>query len=204
MGSHMWKMNHKESDFDVFVAFAVDTKDLLRGTAKVKSKHKQYDEESGRDEAIHEIGHIVSYRIQGNVNFLWGIHSPMVISEHAFRLKNLKDISLENPSRAPFHSINGLARKNIRKYVENPPKAYDEEKIQKKMKIIMRTLNFGFDLIMDGEFNFNPITMEVTLRDLEDGLEALSYAYENSPYPKVVDEKPFRDYLEDTRRVLDE
>lgn len=193
-GSHLWGMNHEESDYDIFHAYVANTHEFLRGTADTRSDHI---EEPPRDYAVHEIGHVINHRLKGNVNFMWGIHSPYVLSDYNRSLARLRRISEDNLGKNTYHSIRGLAEKNMKKYIltkETPPAVR-----LKKGRIIARTLLMGVTLLNLGEIHFDSVKIEVTTSDLHDLMRALDVAYENSQLPETPEEEPFREYLEQIR-----
>lgn len=203
VGSHMWGMERPDSDVDIFRAYAAPAREILIGTADMKSSHVIGDIE---DCAIHEIGHIISHRLKGNVNFLWGIHSPIVLSGSQMGLGDLKKISEENLAKNTYHSIKGLAVKNKKKYVDNTPKSWEdftEEVISfkkhKKIRIIARTAMMGVLLLKGRGVRFPPVNIEVSSDDLVYMINELDSAYEDSSLPEKPDEEPFRLWLEKIR-----
>ena len=202
VGSHMWRMNHDKSDFDIFQAYVESSREILRGTASLKSSQDKCD---NTDYAIHEIEHIIRHRLKGNVNFLWGIHSPIIITD-SDALQVLRGISAKNISKNCFHSINGLAKKNMKKYIEGTPPSWEElhpmdleSKRQKKSRIIYRTLHFGIVILKTRLFEFRPIGKVITPKELDDMKEELNLAYDESELPESPDEEPFREFLENVR-----
>lgn len=197
VGSHMWGMEHEKSDIDIFQVYAENTLDILKGVAKSKSYHNQ---EGIMDYAVHEIGHVINHRLKGNVNFMWGIHSPITIKCPRGFLLTLQKISNENLSKNTYHSIRGLALKNMKKYIltkETPPPIR-----AKNARIILRTINFGIGLLM-GKIRFYPVTANVSPDEIELAIDVLERAYEESNLPETPDEEPFRDYLVWIRRYHD-
>ena len=75
VGSHVWNMNHKGSDIDLFQIYVEPTRDILDGTAKKRSYFKQIGE---KDDAIHEVEKVVTLLLAGNINFIIGVLSPLV------------------------------------------------------------------------------------------------------------------------------
>lgn len=53
VGSKMWRMERPDSDTDIFEAYVVPTRDILRGIARQNSHFNQKD---NVDTARHEIG----------------------------------------------------------------------------------------------------------------------------------------------------
>ena len=78
VGSHMWGMNHAQSDLDLFAIRLASTRDVLLGTKYDKSKHLQFIDPKV-DIAEHELAKSFRYLADGNVNFVWGFCSPIVM-----------------------------------------------------------------------------------------------------------------------------
>jgi predicted nucleotidyltransferase len=102
VGSHLWKMQHKDSDIDLFQIYVEPTKNILNGTAKKASYFKQKD---NHDYAIHEAEKVVAMLLQGNINFVVGVCSPL-INKTTVEFDVLREITMNNLSKNCFHSIN--------------------------------------------------------------------------------------------------
>jgi predicted nucleotidyltransferase len=208
VGSHMWQMNHSKSDIDLFNCFKYDNYSILSGIKKPKSF--QYNDTpewewkyhaTRVDEVQHEIGILIQQLLKSNVNFLWGVMSPIPISCHPhFQLKRLQTIIKDNLSKQVYHSIHGLAVHNFKHYLNDAfPPLEKDEKLMKKARIIMRTLNFGINLLLEEEFLFESIGY--TTKDIiENMIDALDTAFFESNLPaKIPNPDQFYDFLYDTR-----
>jgi len=189
IGSHIWGMDTKESDIDLFRVYVASTKDILRGTADLRS---QSIEKEDTDIALHEAGKVVEMLIKGNVNFLIGVMSPIVVRTGVYH-RALKEIVQRNISKNCYYSINGMARHNYKKYVER-----GLDRSERRCAKIVRVLNFGANLLKRGEFVFEPCYV-ASPKDIVKGLEELEEAYNASNLPEKPDENEFRDWLYEVR-----
>lgn len=193
-GSYMWKMDKPDSDLDYFICYLAPTKEILNGTAKTNSYVKQ---EGNNDYAYHEVGKVVDELIKGNVNFLWGVMSPIIksaygdipISDRMCPLLELKMIVQTNLAKNCYHSIHGLAKHNYEKYI-----ASGKDTSKKRCNTIVRTLYFGINLLNLKRFIFEPI-VKATPIDIREGLAFLDEAYEDSKLPEKPNENPYHDWL---------
>jgi predicted nucleotidyltransferase len=148
VGSTMWHMERPDSDTDLFKAYIAPTYDILSGIGHQNS-HFGSDEKT--DIASHEIGVVVSQLIKGNVNFIWGVHSPIVVNDMYNALAQLREISAA-PSSNCYPSIRGLARHNYTKYIIDRKEPV--EIWQKRINIICRTLLFGINALERHEYQY--------------------------------------------------
>ena len=149
VGSHMWKQNHPGSDIDLFVAFQAPSREILVGHADMRSRH---DKDETHDDAVHEIGHVVDEVLKGNVNFLWGVFSPIVVEDPHGHLAALRPLALKNMSRQCYNSIHGLAYSNYKKYIES-----GKDASPKRCNTIARTIGMGVTLLLTGKIVFNAV-----------------------------------------------
>lgn len=178
VGSHMWGMETPSSDVDLFICYVAPLKDILIGK-KVKSKHHQVD---NRDMAIHEVGHVVRQIGDNNVNFMWGVLSPIVVSGSR-ALQELYFLTTKNLSKKIYHSIHGLAVHNYKKYIDGNPKNLSEEKLTKKCNIVYRTAMFGYYVLHNLGVKFDFATTGNTAKTVEIMITKLDRAYEQSGLP---------------------
>ncbi|HDM35643.1 MAG TPA: hypothetical protein ENG09_00110, partial [Candidatus Syntrophoarchaeum butanivorans] len=89
-GSHMWAMNRPDSDIDLFTVFQVPSKTILVGDSYEKSKFIQ---KNGEDIHMHEVGKVVEMLIKNNVNFVWGVTSPLFVEGDERIYKELGEIA---------------------------------------------------------------------------------------------------------------
>lgn len=188
VGSHIWKMNHKDSDIDIFQIYVEPTKNILDGTAKKKSYFKQID---GADYAIHEAEKVVYMLLDGNINFIVGVLSPEP-NKITREFLELKEIVHNNLAKNCFHSIRGMAIHNQMKYEEKG------KMTEKKWNQLIRALDFGIRILSGEGVKFEPVTSG--FKELfEAKLLALSTACRTSSLPEKPDEKPFREWLYNLR-----
>lgn len=140
IGSHVWKMNHSGSDTDIFRIYQEPSISVLDGTAKKASFFEQGD--TNEDIAIHEVEKVIIMLMNGNVNFIIGVMSPLV-NKNSLDFQELRELYLSNISKNCYHSIKGMATSNYQKYGKLGK--LDE----KKWNQITRLLKFGIN-IMDG------------------------------------------------------
>ena len=211
VGSHMWKMNHENSDTDLFTIYVADTKEYLMGIANLDSTSKS-NGLTGKDkveEVRHEIGHVIEQLLTGNVNFLWGVLSPIIIypkqtfdafAQHPEDLEpfqTLRDIVKDNLAKNSYNSIHGLAIANKRKYLDSVGCPEDVKK--KKVKIILRTLNFGINILRGNGSLFDKIADDLDIQIVEPWIQELENVYRDSQLPESPNPEPFRQYLFDLR-----
>jgi len=75
VGSHVWRMNHAESDIDLFVCYVAPSTDFLIGKTHNKSHCSNI---GGVDRSSSEIGKIVNQLLKNNINYLIYVLSPRV------------------------------------------------------------------------------------------------------------------------------
>ena len=225
VGSHMWGMNHPGSDMDLFEVYIQDTELILAGHRKLGGIEVKYD---NVDLVRHEIGHVVSQLQKGNVNFLWGVMSPIV--EYPIPTKDrwsilckelhkdLIKLITDNLSKNYLHSVTGLVRANLSKYygisVSREDNSFRQTggckidptsyKYHKKIRLMFRTLMQGY-LLLKCKIEFpNVEEYEPTLELLETLYKDTIMAYNWSELPEKPDQAPFDDYLVRTRvKILD-
>ena len=187
IGSDMWQMRRPDSDTDLFRVYVASTEDILKGTADMRSKFIQKD---NTDITIHEIGKVVSMLLKGNLNFIIGVMSPIVVSVHNSELfYELRSIVKRNISKNCYHSIRGFTLHNYKKYIES-----GLDRSERRCNKVLRVLKFGQRLLQEGRFVFEPVTGG-TPEIIERELEKLEVAYEKSPLPEKPNEEPFREWL---------
>lgn len=189
IGSHIWEMNHVNSDEDYFSIYLDDTRNFLRGTPQTQSYFTQYNYV---DTHYHELGKVVEQLLKGNINFLIGVTSPIVM-KMSFEFERLIDITMGNLSKKTYHSIHGMGLHNYKRYIET-----DEDTSEHRCNKILRTIVFGIKLLDYGRIEYKKFeggTPEL----IESKLKELDRAFENSTILEEPNEKTFRDYLEDVR-----
>lgn len=193
VGSHAWKMNRPDSDIDLFTACVVPTVDILSGRNRGHGSHNFQSEDE--DHVSHEIGKIVNELIKGNINFLVGTLSNLIIYQQNDYLTELRQILEEHgQTKACTHSIKGLAVHNYRKYIVNCNTDKKDQLLTKKCNMINRTLLFGINVLEGSGFIFTSIKNQ-TPHDVKELIDYFDDAIINSPLPETTDKKPFQDWL---------
>jgi predicted nucleotidyltransferase len=189
-GSHMWKMNHAGSDTDYWVMYAEPTESILDGTARILKGDTSFEKQTEEyDVTSHEASHVVSQLLKGNINFICGAASPVALYDDAGYGEQLRNLVLASPSKAVFDSIDGMAKKNFKRYVEKK-----DEDDPKKWGQVARVVQFGITLLQTGKFEFHPYVGAVA-SDIEPLRERLKLALEASTLPERPDPEPFREWL---------
>lgn len=220
VGSHMWGMNHAGSDMDLFVVYIQPTNEILAGHQILKGKEEKYEDV---DLVRHEIGHVVEQLQKGNINFLWGVMSPIVEFHDAKDIEkakkiheNLKTLIKDNLSKNYIHSITGLVRQNLSKYYGikvidyNGTFVFDRSgdfkidplsyKFHKKIKLMFRTLMQGYLLISKKTIDFpNVEQYEPDLNLLESLYKDTMSEYKYSELPEKPEQAVFDEFLVNTR-----
>jgi predicted nucleotidyltransferase len=197
VGSHMWRMETPSSDLDLMVVYQESTRDILEGRLIHKTKPDKTFERDGVliDQKEQEIGHLVNKLIDGNVNAIWTVCTPLIMQDHHY-LRELCMITKQNLSKASYASIKGMATSQFKDHTKRAGVMPEG----KALKTAWRTCEFGQMLLLAKEIKFKPAPVEeVTVSDVEWILNALDYTYNESPLPERPDEKPFRDFLFDIR-----
>lgn len=196
IGSHAWQMNRPDSDIDLFSAYIIPTRDLLSGRNHGYGSHCSGSSGAGEEDRVsHEIGKVVNMLIKGNINFLVGVLSPIVIHDHNNWLECLRSIvEVYGQTKACTHSIRGLAVHNYRKYKD----ITDDKVLTKTCNTINRTLLLGVNLLNGNGFKFQPIWNQ-TPEDVINMLDEFDKAVLNSKLPEATDPEPFREYLYNVR-----
>jgi predicted nucleotidyltransferase len=177
VGSHMWKMERPDSDIDLFKAYMAPTKDILTGTAKLKSRCLI---EGETDYQIHEIGTVVHSLLAGNINYVWGTMSPIIMpagnAEWAGWFHRLRGLVKAGISKNVYHSINGLANHNYKKYIASAK--VGDALLAKKCNMIVRTIKLGINILDNRKFEFGstanntPETVLAAIKELEEAYKA--------------------------------
>jgi len=201
VGSHMWGMNHENSDVDLGLIYVAPTKNILRGNAFTESKQVQIGND---DWTIHEIGKTVNMLMKGNVNYVWIVTSPLSLQTTSY-MEQLKELYIANISSNVYHSIRGLAKHNYQKYLVEGRLADGEpySNLDKKRKIIIRTLQFGINILDGNGLIYEPVEGEVNDNLVRQFMDNLEEAYESTDLPENPDREAYYDYLEMVRRSVD-
>lgn len=193
VGSHVWQMNHPYSDVDLFTAYVVPTIEILSGKNHGGGSHNSQRENV--DHVSHEIEKIINELIKGNINFLVGTLSNIVLYQRDNYLKSLVCLLNEyGQTKACTHSIRGLAVHNYNKYIINCNTGKKEAKVTKKCNTINRTLLFGINILEENGFVFTPVINQ-TSTDVKNMLERFDNAVLKSTIPNKTNPSPFQEYL---------
>ena len=195
VGSHAWSMNDSESDIDHFDVYITSSKKILNGSIIHSNSHHSGNSNPGEVDLVsHEIGKVINELIKGNINYLIGTLSPIVVSQHEKYLDVLKKIVVDNcQSTICSNSIKGLAIHNYNKYIKCNSKLTDKH-LTKKCNLINRTLLFGINILKGNGFVFTPIK-DQTPDDVVIMLNNFNTALDSSILPNSINEQPFRNYL---------
>jgi hypothetical protein len=176
----------------MFVCRAESSEKILRCTANLKSFHRKIDTcIVPVDEANHEIGKVIQMLVNGNVNFIWGLTSPIIKYSTPWHKKLIR-IYLDNIAKNCFYSIRGMVVHTIKKY-------QDKGKIkEKRWNMMARTLDLGIAILDKGKIEYKSFTGACE-HVVQDKLNILLCAYNSSSLPEKPDEKPYEDFLYDLR-----
>jgi len=192
IGSHLWKMQRRGSDIDIFRIYMEPVPNVLDGTARYKS-FQTGETVGGKylETVNHEIKQVVQQLLSSNVNFVVGVLSPEILdTSDAF--DELRTITRNYLSKDIYHSIYNMAY-NL--YYEN---VFGKKKPPEKMlNTILRMLRFGIKVLSLDKVEFNAVYGGVSA--IKKSLKEITKAYEESSLPDKVPEKPFRNWLFDSR-----
>ena len=200
VGSHAWSMNNKDSDIDVFTVKIASTEHFLEGTEfSGVSSHTGNSGVGQTDNVIHEIRKVIDELIKGNINFLIGTMSPIVLYQKDDYLHTLRQlVNKYCQTKACAHSIKGLATHNYKKYIigSDTAREYSETK---KCNMINRTLLFGIHVMNGDGFVFTPVTCQ-TPQDVVDMIQHFDESVKKSSIPEETSPMPFRNFLFQLRK----
>jgi len=187
VGAHIWKMEHEGSDLDLFEVYQAHTIDILAGTANLKSTFEVKKGENV-DRASHELQTVVAQLLKGNVNFTFGVMSPIVKASGGIH-EELKYLIEKHPYKNLYHSIRGMSVHNYKLYqkegkLENP----------KKVNGVLRVLQLGIYYLETGKLYFNPY-YNGHHSEIEPAIKRLDEAYEASTLEEKIPEDLLRGIL---------
>jgi predicted nucleotidyltransferase len=193
IGSHMWTMDDEQSDIDIFRVVVAPTVDIALNSTNLKSKHTEYKLGWQKlDYAEHEIGVVVQQLIKNNLNFILGLFSPLVLFT-TDPIRTLKQAARKALSKRMFHSINGMAKHNYRKYIES-----EKDNTVCRRDKIMRVLNFGITLLKTGVIEMK-LSNGATEDDIMLGIVSIQEAYDSSTLQDNADKGELIGWLRDYR-----
>lgn len=190
VGSTMWKMNNSKSDKDYFDIYLGSTKDLLKGLDIGKST---FTSSPNEDVHIHELGKVINQLIKGNINFIYGVTSP-IINKSTLEFRELRRLAIKNISKNSYHSIRGFALGNWMDYIDGLG-----DITNKKCKVVLRGLNFGINLLKHKKLVYKSVRI-VTPERIRKKFDELDIAYEKSTLPEKPDEYAYREFLYKVRK----
>lgn len=190
VGSHMWKMDHEHSDIDLTTVHIMQSYEFLLG--KTMKGRQTFNKITDTDTTFYELGHFINNLKKGNVNFLWAVMSPIIVSDNSVCLKELRQIVATTLSKHTYYSINGLAKHNVYHFIKDVE--VKDRKYYKKLNLIGRTLQFGINLLRWNKCMFEKVNIKDKY-ELYELQNQLNIAFENSKLPNVVNEAPFDSFL---------
>ena len=191
IGSHVWKMNRPDSDYDLFSVYVAPTRDLLMGIAKERSDHMQSPEE---DRAVHELSTFIGQLVKGNFNYVTALYSP-IIKEGKETIDEIRNI-IPVPYANLYHSTKGLCESNLQKYITSGGLVEGTKEYTKKINVIARTALFTTNILTRGVIAFEPV--DATLNDVHTYIDALDDAYRTTTLPEQMPrekEKELREWM---------
>ena len=181
---------------DLFDVYAVPTADILSIDVTRGSNLGcgTWNTTGNVDTCTQEIGKVVHMIIKGNVNYLVGVMSDIVVYQNDDFLDVLrKDVVEHGQTKACVPSIRGLAEHNYRKYIVGSDTARDYD-IEKKCGVINRTLLFGINILEGNGFHFIE-AVDKTPASVRRMMSEFEEAVELSDLPEKTDPSVFRNYL---------
>ncbi|MHA1731172.1 MAG: DNA polymerase beta superfamily protein [Promethearchaeota archaeon] len=196
VGSHIWGQERPDSDLDLYTVYLAPTRDILLGHNTKRysgGKHLKRTGEDGKevDEVQFELGHVVKLLLKGNVNHLLGVLSPRVTRDGPL-LGCLREVTLANLARNCYHSIHGMAVKNIHVWHRKGLKFNNPSK---KLNTIGRTLQFGIKVLQGEKRDLFDVERVETMKGVEELMSRLDRALEESELPGEPDPEPFEEIL---------
>lgn len=215
VGSHMWKMSHPGSDTDLFHIYLEPSDNILIGRPYKESYHETEtgDRPSDTiDNVYHELAKVIRELQKGNVNFIWGVLSPIYLSLDGSRMldnrdadsrlshyhltndprPHLRQLGRDSLSKKCYHSIRGLALSNYKKYIFDKgitnPRGLPDWKYHKKLKLIARTLIFGIKILQGKGVIFDAVG-DVDKAEVERLIDVLEGAFSVSNLPEECPNK---------------
>jgi predicted nucleotidyltransferase len=197
VGSWMWGMNLPDSDHDIINVYAQSTREILSGHEHIRNKPNTKKMIGGieYDYQYMEIGHLVNLLIKGNVNAIWAVTSPRVY-KGSYTLCQLREITVNNLSKASYPSIHGLAISNLHDNEKRP-----NMRPNKAYKQCLRTLKFGINMFKNNIITYEPITHEVTKPEIDEAFIQLKNAFDTTTIMVSPDEPTFRNFLYNVRTI---
>lgn len=214
VGSLMWgqTMTQFAHDHDYFITYASSTYDVLTGhiigglPQRTFESFHHYDPEDNRpaDVSAMEISRLVDLLKKGNVNAMWAVMSPRVVSPvNIYRpdMAELRFLVSRNVSSMTYYSVRGMAISQMK----DATKRANVRAPEKSLATAIRTLKFGHLLLTEGKINTHIIDVhegKFTEEDVDKWIGKLDAAFDSSTLPKEVPRKPFDNFLYKLRRKI--
>ena len=195
VGSWMWGMNLPESDHDIINVYAQSTRDILSGHEHIRNKPNKKKMIGGMeyDFQYMEIGHLIGLLIKGNVNAIWAVTSP-IVHRGSDTMCQLREITINNLSKASYPSIHGMAISNLHDNEKRP-----NMRPNKAYKQCLRTLKFGINIFKNGIVKYEPVMHEVTKTEIDNAFIELKNVFSTTTLINSPDEYIYRNFLYDLR-----
>jgi predicted nucleotidyltransferase len=201
VGSHMWKMGTPESDRDIITVYAESILPILEGrrisTGKPQRSYTIHDFEGTRevDEQFIEINHLINLLCKGNVNAIWAVTSPLIISSSDTH-QQLVAITNNTMAKSILPSIFGMATSQWNDTVK---RAKVKDPVKSKCTAV-RTLRFGYNLLCFKRFMYHWVPfMDYTEQEFCNLITETTVALLQSDLPDTIDELQYRLLLRDLR-----
>ena len=168
IGSRCFGDHHEGSDLDLFEVHVDPLREVLFRGPSTSGKHIQFGHV---DLHSYEISQVVKEIIRGNVNFLIGVLSPVVV----FSTEEgsiLRKVVSANVHKGFYRSIEGIVRSRLRAGSE------------KDIRLARRYISLGLSMLRRGE---------VRLSACRGNLEELEKAFRSSPLRERADERELID-----------
>lgn len=213
VGSQMWGMETFASDHDFITIYVARHYDTLTGymtnTLPQKTDVKVDWLDKPLDVAGMEIGHLIHLLKKGNVNAIWAVMSPQIVSNimanpfHRDHVE-LRRIVKENVSAQTYYSVKGMAVSQL----ADVEKRAGVRSPEKSLASAMRTIRFGIRLLEQGEIYIEqrPSKTGYSEGEVRAELDHLDMQFEKAVsdaiLPPISAPKPFDDYLFNIREKI--
>ena len=176
-GAHAWRMEHSQSDLDIFRCYLADYEDILIGKTPKNSFYVDFTMIEGRNVDIQtsEIGTTIQQLIKNNLNYIVNVNSQIIRVDNGGVLANLRDFSRRGLSKELYGSFHGMAIHNYNKYIRDfdDVKKIPEHRLNKIARVLalgIRLLN-GEPIELRQYSGATVIMIETMIRDLDTSLQ---------------------------------
>jgi predicted nucleotidyltransferase len=193
----MWGAETPESDIDTTIVYQTSARNILLNKLPKNKMTQRTIHGVKHDITEIELAHFMKNLMTHNVNYIWVVMSPLGDDPFGYK-QQLQNIIKPTISKKIYKSIHGLAKHNIKHFLEH--KKYDID-YKKKLNIIARSLIFGIRILRFGTFIFEPTQFKE--RSTIDGLMTeLDATYEKSKLPEEIDTKEYEKFMINMRLAL--